>query len=188
VRINICGSLKIEPVNIIEKRRYLLWIIPTLLIIVCSLCYFGATTYFDRNRPLPEEIFSRYLSYSDYTKLVENAENIRADELSMGQGVYLRFEVDKDLVIEFLEHEKDNSVSLHYPYETVVCEEFYEAYADWADGWSGYKWWRPREITSPECYVTRGCEYFLFDEHSKITYYFFLPDFLGKDFLCVEEN
>ena len=106
----------------------------------------------------------------------------------MGQGVYLRFEADRALVIDFLEYDQENPVSLHYPYETVACEEFYNAYADWADGWRGYKWWRPREITSPECYVTRGCEYFLFDQNSKTTYYFFFPDFLGKDILCVGDN
>jgi hypothetical protein len=137
-------------------------------------------------RPTAEEIFSRHLTYSDNTQLLQNATDIQAAILSMGQGVYLRFKADKKFVTEFLEYDQANPYSYHYPYVSISCHEFYEAYPNWADKWNGYEWWRPREVTAPECYVTRGCEYFLLDKESRTVYYYFFPDFLGKDYLCAE--
>jgi hypothetical protein len=150
---------------------------------VFGLRYINSTSY----HPTPEEIFAHYLTYSGNTKLLQTAANIQAEELSMGQGVYLRFETNGKNVIEFLEDDHTNPYSYHYPYESVSCQEFYEAYPDWADGWNGYGWWRPREVAFPECYVTRGCEYFLFDKENETVYYYFFPDFLGKDYLCVDD-
>jgi hypothetical protein len=163
-------------------------IILALVILVCgSLCIFGIR-YLDSvsYHPTPEETFAHYLTYSGNTKLLQNAVNIQAEELLMGQGVYLRFETSKENVMGFLEDSHANPNSYHYPYKSVPCREFYEAYPDWADGWLGYKWWQPRQVTSPECYVTRGCEYLLFDGGSGAVYYYYFPDFLGKDYLCVE--
>jgi hypothetical protein len=165
-------------------------IILALLILVCSgLCVLGFR-YLDSisYHPTPQERFARYLTDSGNTKLLQNAANIQAEELSMGQGVYLRFEADSENVLEFLEDNRTNPNSYHYPYESVSCQQFHEAYPDWADEWTGYEWWRPREVTAPECYVTRGCEYLLFDKESETVYYYFFPDFLGKDYLCVENK
>ncbi len=163
-------------------------IILALVALVCGgLCIFGARNFANvAYHPTPAETFSRYLSSSGNTKLLQNAVNIQAEELAMGQGVYLSFEASRENVIGFLEDNRANPNSYHYPYKSVPCQEFYEAYPDWAEGWLSYKWWRPREATSPECYVTSGCEYFLLDGGSGAVYYYFFPDFLGKDYLCVE--
>ncbi len=173
-----------------SNRRNKKLLILTLVLIgfICSsLCLFNISYLDPRGDQLsPEEKFSHHLSHPDNDELLQQASDIQVEILSMGQGIYFRFNADKVYTISFLEADKDNPHSIHYPYQVVSCQKFYNAYPAWADTWRGYKWWRPREIVSPECYVTRGCEYFLFNQHSKITYYYFFPDFLGRDHFCVE--
>jgi hypothetical protein len=168
-----------------QRRRVVL--ISVLALFVCGGLCLSSKLYLNNviYQPTGEEVFSHYLTYPGNADFLQNATNVQSQELAMGQGVYLRFEADKGLVIDFLERDRGNEYSYHYPYVTITCEEFYEAYPDWADSKRGYKWWKPREITSPECYVTRGCEYFLFDRDSETIYYYFFPDFLSKDFLCI---
>jgi hypothetical protein len=175
----------------IRKHKVVVVVTLALLILSVFACYgFASAThyYFDNVRyyPTAREIFSRYLTYSDNTELLQHATDIHAEELSMGQGVYVRFNVTDELVTDFLEHDQTNLNSYHYPYKITSCQNFYEAYADWADESRGFSWWKPREVTSPECYITRGCEYFLLDKKSDLTYYYYFPDFLGRDYLCVE--
>ena len=174
------------------RKHKIRWAITLLfLALIVFACYrivpiVGKYVVDARYQPAPEEIFSRYLTYSDDTELLGNASSIQAADLPMGQGVYIRFEVNEESVIRFLEHGQTNPNPYHYPYEIVSCQNFYEAYAEWADTEDVFPWWRPREVTSPVCYITRGCELFLLDKNSNLTYYYFFPDFLGRDFLCVE--
>jgi hypothetical protein len=158
-----------------------------LAILICTGSYLVGVRYLHSisNHTTSEEVFARYLTTSDNSELLRNATNIQAKELSMGQGVYLRFEASRESVIEFLEDFRSRPDSYHYPYQAISCQDFFTAYPDWVEGWLGYKWWRPREVASPECYVTRGCEGFLFDNESETVYYYFFPDFLGKDYVCV---
>jgi hypothetical protein len=153
--------------------------------LTCLGFYFIGASYLGKifYHATAEQIFSRYLAYPDNNELLRKVTNTQAAELSMGQGVYLRFEVDKGLVTGFLGHDRENPDYNHYPYAPVACGEFFDAYANWAD--KEFEWWRPQEVESPECLVTRECEYFLFDKDSKTVYYFYFPDFLGKRFYCV---
>ncbi|MBN1316094.1 MAG: hypothetical protein JXA42_11515 [Anaerolineales bacterium] len=147
--------------------------------------YFKALSYIESNayHPTSQEIFSRYLAHPGNNELFERAVNILAEEWAMGQGVYIRFMADKKQVIEFLDRDSENPSYNHYPYASVECDEFFDAYAERAD--KMIEWWRPGDITSPGCLVTRECEYFLFDTYNDQVYYFYFPDFLGRDFYCV---
>jgi hypothetical protein len=152
--------------------------------VCCSLYITGLRSLTNASTP-PEKIFSHYLTSPKNSKLLQQARNIQAEELPMGQGVYIRFEAKQEDMLEFLDSDPG---SYHYPYRTVSYREFYQAYPESADGWSGYNWWRPQEITSPECYVTRPYEYFIFDKKGTTVYYYFFPDFLGRDYFCVESK
>jgi hypothetical protein len=79
-------------------------LILALGMLVCGgLCIVGIR-YLDSisYHSTPEERFARYLTYPGNAKLLQNAANIQAEELSMGQGVYLRFEASRENVIKFL--------------------------------------------------------------------------------------
>jgi len=109
----------------------------TVLVVAlsCWVLYIVVAPYFDKTvyHPTSEDIFSHYLAYSGNDELLGKARNIIAEEWSMGQGVYMRFQVDKEQVIEFLDRDSENPSYNHYPYATVAYDEFIDAYAERAD-------------------------------------------------------
>lgn len=170
-----------------RKCRILLIVLSVLIAACVGVSVVAVYRFAETARlpdPDPEAILAHYLSNAENDVLLQGATGIQGKELGMGQGVYLRFEASQESVVEFLNQEAVNEHSLHHPYVAVPCDEFYGAYAEWADDkYDG--WWRPRDVVSPECYVTQYCEYFLLDNEGKTVYYYFFPDFLGYDFCCV---
>ncbi len=79
------------------RRNKILLILVSIIFVCGGLSLFGIR-YLDSTsyHPTAEKIFSGYLTYSDNTKLLQNVTDIQAEELSMGQGVYLRFGVFKN--------------------------------------------------------------------------------------------
>ena len=169
-----------------RKRRILLLVLSVLVISCAGVCLVAGYRFAQaERRPAPdsEAIFGRYLSSPRNDILLREATAVQGKELGMGQGVYLRFEASKSSVLEFLTQEEGNEGSPHYPFVAIPCQEFYDAYEPRAD--ETYEWWRPRDALSPECYVTVLCEFFMVDSASSTVHYYYFPDFLGKDFYCV---
>jgi len=126
--------------------------------------------------PAPEQIqftFEQHiLRYTKDATLADVSE-IQIRELSMGQGVYIRFRTGETFISKMLE-----GSSAQPSYKATDCDEFFDAYP--ADIATSIEWWRPQEVIAPTCYHAEVRKYLLIDDKNGIVYYYSFPDFLGN--------
>jgi hypothetical protein len=125
--------------------------------------------------PSPEQTqftFRQHILHYTKDATLAGVSEIQVRELSMGQGVYIRFRSEESFIRKMLEDS-----SAQHSYKPIDCDEFFNAYP--ADTATSIEWWRPQEVIAPTCYQAEVRRYLLIDGENGIVYYYSFPDFLG---------
>lgn len=126
-----------------------------------------------------KEAFNFFVSrFQGYGVSIMDISHIQKAEFPYGQGIYVRFEANPGFMYKLLNNLPNESK----PYVAIPCPKpFHES--EYTEKW--ITWWKPEEIVSSKCFVTKICEYFLVDLESKKVYFYEKPGWASSQEVCI---